>query len=269
MTVVRRTYVDGLHGQVHVRHVQPGGRAAPLVCLHPTPLSGRCYEPFMAQFDDRAVYALDTPGYGGSDHPPHALTIAQYAESLSVAIEALGIDGPFDLLGMHTGTRLAVEIALAGRLPVRRMVFVGCALYTPAERAASEQWSYDLEIPKPETSGSAQIMRLWDNFVEYRRDGVDDAMLKRWLSDVLHDHERSSWAHVGVYAHDLSTRLPLVEQPVLIINADDDLHIPTRRAPALLRRSKLVDLSPAGFGVLEAYPERCAALVRAYLDEAD
>ena len=267
MTRIRRTYVEGAHGQVHVRYTCPAASLhPPIICLHPTPLSGRCYEAFMAQFDDRIVYALDTPGYGGSDHPPQPLSIEEYADSLTDAILALGFTGPVDLVGMHTGTRLAVEMALAGRLDVRRMVFVGCALYTPAERATSQAWSYDLEIPKADDTQGAQVMRLWANFEEYRREGVNDAMLERYLSDVLRDHARSSWAHVGVYAHHLEERLPLIEQPVLVINADDDLHGPTQRAPDYLRNCRLVDLSPAGFGLLEVLPETCADLVRAHLD---
>jgi hypothetical protein len=56
---------------------------------------------------------------------------------------------------------------------------------------------------------------------------------------------------------------------VLLINADDDLHVPTQRAPALLRNGRIVDLSPAGFGVLETEPARCAALIRQFLDDED
>lgn len=268
MSTPRRTYVDGRYGQVHARYVAPeGGAGVPVVCLHATPLSSRVYDAFMRQFDDRPVYALDTPGYGESDRPPSPLSIVDYARELADAIAALGLTGEIDLIGMHTGTRLAVEIALSGTTRVKRLIFVGCALYTPEERAASAQWSYDMEIPKPEDTGGAQIERLWRNFEEYRRDGVTDAMLERLMSDVLRDRAYSSWAHVGVYAHDLASRLPLLDQPVLVINADDDLHGPTQRAPTLLRDGRIIDLSPAGFNVLEAFPDRCAEIVRAFLDE--
>lgn len=268
MNTPRRTYIDGPHGQIHARYVTPdSGGGIPLICFHATPMSSRLYDAFMRRFDDRPVYALDTPGYGESDRPAAPLSIVEYAQSLAHAIDALGLSGPIDLMGMHTGTRLAVEIALGGKTNVRRLIFVGCALYTPEERAASAQWSYDMEIPKPEDTGGAQITRLWKNFEDYRRDGVTDAMLERLMSDVLRDRAYSSWAHVGVYAHDLASRLPLLDQPVLVINADDDLHGPTQRAPALLKNGRIADMSPAGFNVLEAFPDRCADIVRAFLDE--
>lgn len=266
----RRMYIDGMYGQVHLHFTRSEAtQARPLVCLHATPFSGRCYESFMAEMTDRPVYALDTPGYGESDRPPHPISIAEYAEAIWSAIDALEFKGEFDLLGMHTGTRIATEIALAHRQRVRRLILVGCGIYTREEREEQKRWCYDIEIPKPEDTGGAQVMRLWASFEKYRRGGVDDAMLERRVSEVLRDRAYSSWAHLSVFAHDLSARLPLLEQSVLVINADDDLYIPTQRAPALLRRSKLVDLSPAGFGVFESNAPRCAAVVREFLNADD
>jgi pimeloyl-ACP methyl ester carboxylesterase len=110
-----------------------------------------------------------------------------------------------------------------------------------------------------------QIARIWASFQKWRRVGVDDALLERRMSEILRDRQYSSWAHVGVFAHDLRTRLPLLEQPVLIINADDDLHTPTQRAPELVRDCRFFDLSPAGFGVLETHTAQCVKLIRDFL----
>jgi pimeloyl-ACP methyl ester carboxylesterase len=264
----RRSYIDGLHGQVHVRssNARVAGRV-PIVCFHATPMSGRSYEPFMVEVTDRPVYAIDTPGYGESDPPPGPLTIPEYTSALAQVIDALGLaDSPIDLIGTHTGSRMAVELALSRPRQVRRLVLAGCAVYTEAERREQQRWSYELEIPNPEDTGGAQIRRLWESFEKYRRVGVTDALLERRMSEILRNRERSSWAHVGVFAHDLAPRLPLLEQPVLVINADDDLHEATQRAPALLRHGELVELSPAGFGVFESHPAQCAALVREFLD---
>jgi pimeloyl-ACP methyl ester carboxylesterase len=270
MVRIRRTYVDGPFGQAHVRYTQPTSRRGPpLVCFHATPLSSRSYERFMERIGtDRAVFAIDTPGYGESDRPPAPLSIPEYADAMLAAIDALGLAGEIDLLGMHTGTRLVVEAALARPTMARRLVFVGCAVYTEEERLEQQRTSFDLEIPKPEDAGGAQVARLWSSFESYRRVGVTDAMMERQMSEILRDREFSSWAHVGVYQHDLRPRLPLLAQPVLVINADDDLYVPTKRAPGLLRHGRLVDLSPAGFGVLEVQADRCAGLVRQFLDDA-
>jgi pimeloyl-ACP methyl ester carboxylesterase len=158
-------------------------------------------------------------------------------------------------------------MAIARPHQVRRLVLVGCAVYTEAERREQERWSYELEIPKEGEGVEQQVLRIVRTVERFRRVGVDDAMVERQLSEILRDRQYSSWAHVGVFAHDLAARLPLLSQPVLLINADDDLHGPTQRAPALLRNGRIVDLSPAGFGVLETEPGRCAELIRQFLDE--
>ncbi len=126
MTLIRRTYVDGPYGQIHVRYSRPAQRRGPpLVCFHATPFSSRSYELFMEKIGtDRAVFALDTPGYGESDRPPAALSIPEYANALLSAIDALELTREIDLIGTDTGTRLAVEVAISRPSLVRRLIFV-------------------------------------------------------------------------------------------------------------------------------------------------
>jgi pimeloyl-ACP methyl ester carboxylesterase len=81
---VRRCYLDGHYGQVHVRTAGSHGVVRPLVCFHQSPLSGRIFEPLMAELGtDRLVVAPGTPGYGASDPPPRPLSIANYPAAQS------------------------------------------------------------------------------------------------------------------------------------------------------------------------------------------
>ena len=75
---IRRAYVNGPYGQMHVR-IAGGGRAyRPLICFHLSPLSGVVYENWISEMGrDRMAVAIDTPGYGMSDHPPQPPTIAE------------------------------------------------------------------------------------------------------------------------------------------------------------------------------------------------
>jgi pimeloyl-ACP methyl ester carboxylesterase len=67
-------YVDCRYGQLHMHTAFPsnGGfdELTPLVCLHPSPLSGRVFRALLAELgQQRSVYAPDLPGCGESDAP--------------------------------------------------------------------------------------------------------------------------------------------------------------------------------------------------------
>ncbi|WP_296601407.1 alpha/beta fold hydrolase, partial [Nocardioides sp.] len=134
-TGVRRAYVDVAHGQVHLRVADPGPTTRPpLVCLHMSPASGLVYERFAGVAGaSRTVVAPDTAGYGASDPLPAYPTIGDYARVVAEVVEAAGLGAPVDLLGYHTGSLTAVELAGARPDLVRRVVTVSLPLFTPAE----------------------------------------------------------------------------------------------------------------------------------------
>jgi len=263
---LRKRYVDGRFGQVHLRVAEPERPTArPIVCLHQSPLSSRTYETFMREMaQDRIVVAIDTPGYGESDPPPKPVaTIAEYAAGHGEVIDALGF-GAVDMVGTHTGTRMAVELAIQRPKQVQHLVFVGCSAYTPAEREKQRAWNED-SFKTTENSKGEHLQVTWNNWAQFRWPGVTDAMIDRYISDCLRDRARATWALAAVFAHDLMQRLPLVEQPTLVFNVQDDIYEATKRAGALLKRGRIVDMSPAGLWLLEVKTREVAAMVREFL----
>jgi hypothetical protein len=107
---------------------------------------------------------------------------------------------------------------------------------------------------------------MWQAWARFRWDALSDEMLERCLSDQLRNRPRSFAALEAVFAHDLGARLPLVRQPTLVITVRDDIYEASKRAVPLLPNGQLLDLSPAGFGVVEAWPQRIAELARAHFD---
>ena len=94
--------------------------------------------PFLAK--DRVVVAAGTPGYGMSDRLPEPPEIGDYADAMFGFMEHLashGIlaPGPFDVMGYHTGSITATEMARRDRQRVRRCVLFGLAAYTEDVRA--------------------------------------------------------------------------------------------------------------------------------------
>jgi pimeloyl-ACP methyl ester carboxylesterase len=182
-----------------------------------------------------------------------------------MVLDALGVD-EVDLIGIHTGSRMAVELALQRAPQVRHLVLVGASVYTDVERSAQRRWTSELVRPTERDDEGDQIRSMWKAWARLRWDGLSDAMLERCMSDQLRNRSAAFAALEAVFAHDLGARLPLLEQPTLVIAVRDDIYEATRRSEPLLRHGEVVDLSPAGFGVVEAWPDRIAELARAHFD---
>ena len=69
--MIRKAYVETPDGQIHYRVKE--GSGTPIVCFHQTASSSAMFERFMAAYPGpEPVYALDTPGFGGSFDPKGA-----------------------------------------------------------------------------------------------------------------------------------------------------------------------------------------------------
>ncbi len=128
-SAVRKAYVDTPAGQLHLRRVEGGG--IPVILLHRTPSSSRCYERVLAEFAGRrTAIALDTPGFGESFRPSGKPSTVDYAHWFLAAIDGLGLDA-FHLCAHHTGTHFAAEIARLAPQRARSLLLSG-ALFTDA-----------------------------------------------------------------------------------------------------------------------------------------
>jgi pimeloyl-ACP methyl ester carboxylesterase len=219
---IRRGYLDGRYGQLHYRHAAPAEPSArPLVLLHQNPSSSFEYEPLIAAMaTDRRVIALDTPGYGESDGPDQPLSMAGYAAALAEALPSLGLaDGAgCDLYGFHTGSLLAAEVAIAAPATVRHVAVTGLPMRSVAERA--ERLDHALHAAPLDEAGTVALGMahdLWAFIVAARSPGIALERAGRVWVDKLRPLDRASWAYVGVWSYDYEARLPLVTQPVLLI----------------------------------------------------
>ena len=129
---MERDFIDGPFGQIHVRIARPASQTShrPLILFHPTPYSGDYFRSFIRLMaHDRLVIAIDTPGYGDSAAPEGLPTIKDYADAATVALDRLGLKSErgssVDVLGYHTGSLIAIELAVQQPKLVRRLVLAG------------------------------------------------------------------------------------------------------------------------------------------------
>jgi pimeloyl-ACP methyl ester carboxylesterase len=179
---------------------------------------------------DHPLYALDTPGFGGSFDPDEPPTMADYARWINEAASVLGLDR-FHLVGHHTGAGIGLAIAVATPERVASLAVIGPACLTADERAA---FAARLGAPfRPNRSG-AYLLKTW----EYLRVGGADRdvlLLHREMTDTLRAWATRPHAYAAAWAQDSTTLLRQVACPTIAIAARDDILFPYLKRLADIR----------------------------------
>lgn len=265
---VRRLYIDGGCGQLHVREActQSDTARPPLYCLHQSPKSGLEFERFMAAaVSDRTVVAPDYPGYGNSDAPPSEAdaTIELYAKSMWQVADALGHQ-TLDLFGNHTGGKVAVEMALRQPDRVRAIAMISAAILTDDERAQFR----DMFTPIPLDEAGTRFTQMWQRIKDHRGAGMTLEMMAESLSMNLMGGEAYEWGHKAAFDHGKPFEAAIAKLPhrITILNPADMLQETTRRASALMHNGEVIECPDWGQGCMDAYPANVADLVLSRLD---
>jgi pimeloyl-ACP methyl ester carboxylesterase len=241
---MRKGYAESSGGQIHFRHMPGDGIAT--VFLHQTASSGRMWEKVMGLLAGHGpLYALDTPGFGGSFDPPEDTmpSMADYARWLRESLADLGVER-CRLVGHHTGACIALEMVDADPGFADRLALIGPVPLTAEERL---EFSKHFGTPfTPVVSGS-YLLENW----EYLRNlgaQVDPMLIHREMADQL----RAWWGRVqsynAVWDQDFLSMYRRLDMPLLIGAAKDDVLYPyLERARQLQPRAQVVDLAGANF----------------------
>jgi pimeloyl-ACP methyl ester carboxylesterase len=266
---IRRELIATRFGQIHVRLHGPSNARhtpPPLVLLHMTPLSGAMYDPLLPRLGaDRLVVAPDRPGFGFSDMPSVSLSMTEYAEVTLAVLDALGVER-FDVLGTHTGSVEAVELAATYPRRVRRAVLVSIPAYTSVEL---EQRRYRLAgVPAPAVDGS-HLQWHWQRRFLYRNPPFDLDLFEWRLLQELLAGPNVWWPYKAVFDYPMAERLASLNHPVLVLAPHDDLWEQTERvfvSGGLPSGARFVDLPHLGLDIAYFATEEVAGLVRAFLE---
>lgn len=261
---VRAHYVDGRHGQVHLRVAGPpqGARRRPLLCFHLSPVSGAIYADFLAEMGrDRLVVAPDTPGYGASEEPREPPEIADYAAVMGEVMDALDI-AEADCLGFHTGSKIALELALQRPAAIRHLVLISTPVYTPDEL---ERMRVEFAPMVPREDGR-HLVDYWQALLNFRGPGQTLEMIMRYYPDHLRGGEHRHWGHRAAFNYSYPENLPRATQPILVLNNHDDLEAFTPRAMPYIRNGRLLARPDWGHGFLDLHAREFATIVREFVD---
>lgn len=237
LATINRGFVSIEEGQVHFREAGGHFTSRPLIMFHPSPTSSWILQPLMARLGlYRRVVALDTLGNGDSCLPAKnaSLDIAYFSGAHLRAIDSLGID-VFDAYGSHTGGNIAAELAIIAPDRIESLILDGIAVYTPSEQTEMLK-TYAPEIIV-DHNGS-QLNWAWhfvrDNYLFwpwFKRDAEHNRNLGLPSPEILHEKvlevlkavQSYHHSYRASFAYDKRARLPLVNQPVLLSCAEDDM----------------------------------------------
>ena len=257
--MIRRIYPTRF-GQLHLR--SHDGKGVPLVLLHMSPRSGAMWEALQEKLE-RPSHAPDRLGYGFSDAPPFALSLEQYAQATVDGLKAAGMQGPIDLLGVHTGSIEAIEIAHQLGSQVRRLVAVGMPLFT-AEEQQRQLEKYSEQPLRPATDGG-HVLAAWRGGMSFRDPPFDLADVhKRFVEHVLAANPGAAFRAACGYAID--KKLKTLKSPLTVFVPHDDILEQTLRVKPLLKSSAIfVNLPDLSMDLFQTAPDRMAALINRHL----
>jgi pimeloyl-ACP methyl ester carboxylesterase len=257
--MIRRIYPTRF-GQLHLRSNE--GKGVPLVLLHMSPRSGAMWETLQERLE-RPTHAPDRLGYGYSDAPPWALSLEQYAQSTVDGLKAAGMQGQIDLLGIHTGSIEAIEIAnqLGGQ--VRRVAVVGMPLFTLEEQQRQME-KYSEQPLRPATEGG-HVLGAWRGGFAFRQPPYDLADVhRRFIEHVLAANPGAAFRAACGYPVD--KKLKSLKSPLIVFAPHDEIIEQTARVKPLLRADDTyVDLPDVGMDAFSAGIERMIALLNRHL----
>jgi pimeloyl-ACP methyl ester carboxylesterase len=273
MPNVVRAYIHSRYGQLHYRIAVPDSAlvAAPLLCLHQTPGNGSDWLPVIAELAQRrVVIAPDTPGYGMSDPPPEPVNIEDFAAIMAQFMDDLGAArivplGAYDVMGMHTGSVTATEMARCYPERVRKAIMFGLAAY-PADVRAQKLTRLRDNFPLP-ANDLTHVEKLWAIISKLSDPRVSPEQRHIGMAECLRLGSRMPWGYISVYRYDFLAAMPQVQQPVLVVNPEDDLWTVTRETSKLMPNARRLDLPGVAHGVLSLERDRVVTAINGFLED--
>jgi pimeloyl-ACP methyl ester carboxylesterase len=261
---MRRAYVETPLGQVHYREAGAvGGRA--LVLLHQSPSSSAMWEPVLDCFAVRGYRALapDLLGHGASAPTEQRPDLRTYAAGVLAWMDVLGIEQA-DLVGHHSGSNIAVLMAVEQPPRVRALALWGPALMTPERYARLAN-----EGPPSWECAEEWLGTRWASRRRASGASWTDAIGRRAMLELLQAGPNSQWLHNAVAETPIEPFLPRVTQPVLTLCGEQDtLFDESERAAQLVPGGRFEPMHGASLDVADQRSDAFVEVVDSFFSGA-
>ena len=259
-------YIETKLGQVHGRRYGESNQT--IICLHPMPYSGGYYDTFCTDLISQtniAAISLDMLGYGLSSKIEEPISIEDYALNVIEVIKSLKaskeLSGDITLLGFHTGSAIANEIAIHEPQLIDKVIFVTYPFFDIDKRA---------ELLGSQTKGSIDesidcLKGMWEFTINNRSEGISIERAYENFIDQVKNMPVSWYGFYSMFNYPSEERLPLLQHVPLIINDDSSLTEPTKIAMSLVKDSEYVELADVKGGIFELNTDQIISHVSGYL----
>jgi pimeloyl-ACP methyl ester carboxylesterase len=262
MTAISRGFVASAEGQIHYRAAGSGG--APIVLLHQSPQSSASYQllqPLLAE--KHRVYAFDSPGFGDSYTPGRAYSVADFAAAMVEAMDALELSAAA-VVGNHTGSTIAVEMAAAYPRRVTHLVAIGLPLWDEAERRQRTE-AAAREAPRKIEPDGTHFTNTWKTFGSRQPTATPEVLLRRVID--YYKAPDPSFGYHALWNYDIFERIPAVSCPALVMaGSQDGLAGHTEAGAKLFPHGEALLLADTGGYVLDDAADRVADEIESFLN---
>lgn len=254
--VGERGYAKGPYGLVHYHDTQTGA-GVPMVLLHQAPMSHRQFNAVYALLSARGVRAIgiDTPGFGMSDPTPFVPQVSDWASSVVAVLDHLKIPRA-DMVGHHTGSLIATEVALQFPKRVHKVVLNGPFPITESER---KLFLDDLQKSEVDFEYRTDGSHLAESFVKRSKffgPDADPRHITRMQVEKFQGFGPFWYGHNAAYRYDHASTLPRITHPTLILTNTGDMAYPmAQRARQLRPDMAYVELSGGNVDIVDQAPE--------------
>lgn len=259
-------YIETKLGQIHGRQYSESDQT--IICLHPMPYSGGYYDTFCKDLVDRtdiAAISLDMLGYGQSSKIETPITIEDYALNIIEVIksmqDSLMLNGRINLLGFHTGSAVANEIAIHEPDLVDRIIFVTYPFFDAEKRN---------ELIESQSKGSIDesidcLKQMWEFTITNRTEGILIERAYENFIDQVRNIPVSWYGFYSMFNYPSEERLPLLQHETLIINDVSSLTEPTKVANSLVKNSNYFELKNVKGGIFELNTDQIIDHIDAFI----
>ncbi len=261
-------YADTRLGQMHLR-IWPGPAdavAPPVVCLHPVPYSGAYYDAFASLLSQRLSVA--GCGYAGLWQFGKTACAGQHRRACRGYCRRFADTGyrPVCPSGFHTGSAIAVELAIARAKRVPKLV---CITYPLLDEEQRKDQLASLGRVSQAGEQLDSLRRRWRFTVTNRAAGVPlDAAMTNFI-DELRAGDDAWFGFQSMFEYPSEERLPKLKQTALVINVEGSLKAATQAAAELIPEARYVEFPSMNKGIFELHARQLASAVSAFVEGSD
>lgn len=230
-------------------HGRPGD---PIVMAHGLGVAAESLRFLGAELvaNGRRSFAPDLPGFGlsGTHKPPHPLRIPGLADALRAWMETAGVQRAA-LYGNSIGAQIAADLAARHPDRVSALVLVGPTPDPDARTLPAQVWRWLKNLPRDRSAAGQGMLR------GYWRAGF--LRVARSFQYAVQDR--------------IEEKLPRIRVPTLVVGGSRDPIAPlhwVRYVCDLVPNGRLVVVEGAAHSIHGSHPERLAAEMTSFLDEA-